>query len=90
MSQKGDGLEEMQSVPCSVILNKVLGVESTFVIKNHLPLFPKRPLQAVLAARYPDRPAQHWLVMTTQIYGVQLIALAYAWSHSSTSFLSLL
>jgi hypothetical protein len=68
------------------MLSKLLGVESTFVIKNHLSLFPKRPLQAVLSARYPDRPAGHWVVMTTEICGVYLIALAYAWSHSSVSF----
>lgn len=56
------------------------------MIKNHLSLFPKRPLQAVLSARYPDRPAGHWVVMTTEVCGVYLIALAYAWSHSSVSF----
>ena len=77
----------VSSSTCSVMLSKSLGVESMFVIKNHLSLFPKRPLQAVLSARYPDRPAGHWVVMTTEVCsGVYLIALAYAWSHSSVSF----
>jgi hypothetical protein len=54
------------------MISKVLGVKSTFEIKNHLPLtlFPKHPLMAVLSAHYPERPAGYWVVVTTEIHFV--------------------
>ena len=35
---------------------------------------------AVLRARHPNRPADHWVVMKTNISGVDLYVMAYAWS----------
>jgi hypothetical protein len=43
-------------------------------------------IKSVLKARYGDKPAGHWVVFQTKIAGVPLIAIGYAWSHSSTSF----
>jgi hypothetical protein len=74
------------SIACCVTVKQVLNVESTFVIKNHTTLYPKRPLQAILKARHGTRPAGHWVVLTTKISGVDIIAIAYAWSQSSTAF----
>jgi hypothetical protein len=74
------------SVASAVTLKNELSVESTFVIKNHTTLFPKRPLQAILRARHDTRPAGHWVVMKTKICDVDIIAIAYAWSQSSTAF----
>jgi hypothetical protein len=39
-----------------------------------------------LKARYGDRPAGHWVVFQATISGVTLIAVCYAWSHSSTTY----
>ena len=39
-----------------------------------------------MKARYGDRPAGHWVVFQATISGVTLIAVCYAWSHSSTTY----
>lgn len=74
------------SVAACITLKKILGVNSTFVVKNNTTLFPKQPLLAVLKARHGDRLAGHWAVFTTVLEGVNLIALAYAWCDSNVSF----
>lgn len=74
------------SVATCVALSKELDVESTFIVKNHQRLFPKRPLLAVMNARHGCRPAGHWVVMETKISGVSLLAIAFAWSQTSTAF----
>jgi hypothetical protein len=74
------------SVASCVAVSKELSVESTFVVKQHVSLFPKAPLMAVLRARHGARPAGHWVVMTAEISGVKLLAIAFAWSQSSISF----
>jgi hypothetical protein len=74
------------SVASCVALSKELSVESTFVVKQNDGLYPKRPLMAILKARHGQRPAGHWVVMTTEINGVKLLAIAFAWSQKSISF----
>jgi hypothetical protein len=74
------------SVCASVTLKQQKDVESTWIIKNNLALFPQRPLKAILDARYPERKAGHWVVMTTELCDVPLIAIAYAWSNSSVAY----
>jgi hypothetical protein len=58
------------------------GVHSTWVIKQNYEYFPME----VLKARYGKKPAGHWVVFLTKIAEVPLIAIAYAWSHTSASF----
>jgi hypothetical protein len=41
---------------------------------------------AVLKARHGQWPAGHWVVMSTEISGVRLLAIAFAWSQKSISF----
>jgi hypothetical protein len=74
------------SVASCVALSTELNVESTFILKQNESLFPKRPLMAVMRARHGERPAGHWVVMGTEISGVKLLAIAFAWSQSSTAF----
>ena len=64
-----------------------LNVDSTFVIKNNLNLYPKGPLLAVLRARHPKRMAGHWVTFHTVIDGVKLLAVAYAWSNSDITYI---
>ncbi|KAG7363187.1 hypothetical protein IV203_026547 [Nitzschia inconspicua] len=45
-----------------------------------------KALRAVLDAWHSDRPAGHWVTMTTTISGVPLIAVVYAWSQKGVSF----
>ena len=44
-------------------------------------------LKAVLQARFPTRTAGHWVVMTATISGVNIFAMAYAWSNKGISFI---
>jgi hypothetical protein len=74
------------SIASCVALSKLLSVESTFILKQNDGLFPKRPLMAVMKARHGQRPAGHWVVMTTEISGVKLLAIAFAWSQKSIAF----
>ena len=74
------------SVASCVAVWKELSVDSTFVVKQNDGLFPKRPLMAVMKARHGSRPAGHWVVMTSEISGVKLLAIAFAWSQKSTAF----
>jgi hypothetical protein len=61
-------------------------VFSTWVIKQNTDFFPMQALHSVLKARYGDRPAGHWVVFRSNIHGVTLLAVCYAWSHSSTTY----
>ena len=74
------------SIMTAVEVKKRFGVHSTFIIKNNRTFFPMRALKSVLDARYGERPAGHWVVFTTEISGVKLIALAYAWSQKGVSY----
>jgi hypothetical protein len=56
------------------------GVHTTWIIKQNQQWFPMKPFYAVLKARFKDRPAGHWVTFTTEISGIKLIAIAYAWS----------
>jgi hypothetical protein len=74
------------SVMTCVEVKKTFDVHSTFIVKNNQFLFPMAALHAVLKARHGDHPAGHWVVMTTEISDVNLIAIAYAWSQKGISY----
>ena len=74
------------SVMSSVELYTRRKVHSTFVIKSNTHLFPMDALHAILSARHGEHPAGHWVVMTTSISGVKLIAIGYAWSQRGVSY----
>jgi hypothetical protein len=74
------------SVMTCVELMKRKKVYSTFVLKGHNLLFPQGVLHSVLEARHGERPAGHWVSMTATIDGVDIIALAYAWSQKGVSY----
>lgn len=74
------------SIASCVAVSKELGVESTFVMKQNDSLYPKRPMMAVMKARHGNRPCGHWVVMSAEISGVRLLAIAFAWSQSSIAF----
>jgi hypothetical protein len=61
-------------------------VFSTWVIKGNTDFFPMHALHSVLTARYSKKPAGHWVVFRTTISGVMVLAVCYAWSHSSTTY----
>ena len=65
---------------------KRLGVHSTFIIKGHTQFFPIGILHSVLVARHGNRPAGHWVTMTTTISEVPIVAVAYAWSQKGVSY----
>ena len=65
---------------------KRLGVHSTWIVKNNSSFFPQRPLLATLKARYDSNVAGKWVTMQTTIAGVNLIAVAYAWSKKGVSY----
>jgi hypothetical protein len=56
------------------------------VIKQNYGYFSVGAMKSVLKARYGKKPAGHWVVFWTKIAKVPLIAIAYAWSQTSTSF----
>jgi hypothetical protein len=74
------------SIMSCVELMKKLKVYSTFIVKTNNFLYPMQALYAILKARHGDRPAGKWVVMTTTIADVKLIAIAYAWSMKGTSY----
>jgi len=68
------------------MLQKKLGVESTFIVKNNSYLYPKHWLGKILRSRHGDRPAGNWVSMTAEIAGVKLLAICYAWSKKGFSY----
>ena len=74
------------SVATTVEVMKRLGVHSMWIIKNNKASYPMAALHAVLKARFGDRPAGHWVTFSTEISGVKLFALAYAWSQKRVSY----
>lgn len=58
---------------------RVLGIKSTFVLKNNNRWFPAGALKRVMSARHGDRRLGHWVVMTAEISEVELMAVAWAW-----------
>ncbi len=44
-------------------------------------------LLKVLLARHGSKPAGHWVVMQATIAGVELIAMAYAWSQKGITYM---
>ncbi len=75
------------SVGCCVELYKYLGIFSTFIVKHQTAFFPMKVLQAVLLARYGDRPAGKKVVMKANIAGCNIFVMAYAWSAKGISYI---
>jgi hypothetical protein len=67
-------------------VNKRLCVESTWIINGNQNLYPTAALHAAVKARFGSKTAGHWVVMTTNISGVEMLALAYAWSQRGVSY----
>ena len=44
-----------------------LGVESTFIVKNNVSVFPRAPIHSVLKARYGRNITGKWVTFTTNI-----------------------
>jgi len=80
-------LEEVTYVVDGKETRRPLNVESSWVMKNNTRLFPRGPLYAALRARYPTRMTGHWVVFKTVIKGVNLIAIAYAWSNKDVAYM---
>ena len=74
------------SVQAAVETYKRFGVHSTFIIKNNCKYFPMKVLHAILSARHGERPAGNWVVMSCTIAGVDIKAIAYAWSKKGVSY----
>jgi hypothetical protein len=70
----------------SVELMVRMKVHSTFIVKNNAMFYPMPVLHKILSARHGNKPAGHWVVMTTTIAGVKLLAIAYAWSQKGVSY----
>ena len=68
------------SVESCLELKKRFNVYLTFIIKQNVNYFPKQVLHKVLLAGHRSKPVGHWVVMQVTIAGVELIAMAYAWS----------
>ncbi len=58
-----------------------MNIYLTFIIKQNIQYFPKQVLHKVLMARNPRYPAGYHVVMKATIAGVDLFALAYAYSN---------
>ena len=61
-------------------------MDSTWIVKNNSSFFLKAVLLAILKAKHGSHPAGNWVVMVSEIAGVKLIAMAYAWSQKGISF----
>ena len=75
------------SVATAVEVMKRFSVHSSWIIKQNQSWFPMKALYAVLKARHKDRPAGHWVTFHAEISGVDLIAMAYAWSQRGISYI---
>ena len=75
------------SVASAVEIMKNLQVHSTFIVKNNTNFFPMKILHKILQVRYGTRPAGHWVVMKTEISGIKILVLAYAWSQRGVSYM---
>jgi hypothetical protein len=42
---------------------------------------------AVMKARFGQRPAGHWVTFTTQVSGINVMAIAYAWSQWGVTYI---
>jgi uncharacterized membrane protein len=46
----------------------------------------KSTVDAIFKACYKDLPAGHWVTFQGTIFGVEMIAMAYAWSQRGVSY----
>jgi hypothetical protein len=46
-----------------------------------------KELNAVMKARFGQRPAGHWVTFTTQVSGINVMAIAYAWSQWGVTYI---
>jgi hypothetical protein len=75
------------SIATAVEVMNRFSAHSSWIIKQNQNWFPMKALFAVLKARHKDRPAGHWVTFHTTISGVELIAMAYAWSQRGISYI---
>lgn len=74
------------SINSCVELKARLDIYSSFIVKNNLDYFPMKVLHAILMARYPDRPAGHWVTMKVSCCVVHIIFYEHKLTYSfSTS-----
>jgi hypothetical protein len=74
------------SIGTALELLKLKKVHSTWVIKQNHAYFPMQVLHKLLISRHGNNPAGHWVVMTVEISGEKLFAVAYAWSQKGVSY----
>ena len=73
------------SVQAATEVKRTCDVCSAFVVKTQRALFPVEVLSAVLKARHGTKVAGHWVVMRAAIKGVDVRAIACAWSQKGVS-----
>jgi hypothetical protein len=75
------------STATAVEVMRKFGVHSSWILKQNQQWFPMKPLFAILKARYKGRPAGHLVTFQSTISGVNVIAMAYAWSQRGVSYI---
>jgi hypothetical protein len=75
------------SINAAVELKCRLGLNSTFIVKQNKNYCPIDIIKSILVARYPKRPAGHWVVMKATISDVELFLMAYAWSQQGIAYI---
>ena len=73
------------SIASCIEIIKKFKVHSTFIAKNNTNCFPMKVLHKILQVRFKDRPAGHWVTMSTMISGIPIYIIAYAWSQRGVS-----
>ena len=74
------------SVNSCVELMKKKGIHSTFIVKQNLNYCPTEVIHSILIARHKTRPAGHWVVMKSEISGVDIFLLVYAYSNKRVAY----
>jgi len=74
------------SVQAAVECKRRHDVYCTFVIKTQTACYPMEVINMVMKARHATKPAGHWVVMRAMINGVNVRAIAYAWSQKGCSY----
>jgi hypothetical protein len=75
------------SMVTALEVKKRLCADSTWIIQGNHSFYPTAALHAVLKARFGSKTAGHWAIATTNIAGVEMLALAYDWVQRGVSYL---
>ena len=73
------------SIPAVVELKNKMNIFLTFIVKQNIQYFPIQVLHKVLMACYPRYPAGHYVMMKAMISGIDLFALADAYSNQGVT-----